>query len=114
MKTKLITRGRRLGAAVRLAVERRINHEFERFATRIRSVTVRWTDENGPKGGVDAACVVTVDAPTLGPIVTRAIAVGNRDAASLALRRAGRAISKKLDRLKFGRRRGDGLSSAGA
>ena len=74
MQTELIARGRQLTAGARLAIERRIRREFARFSRRIHKVTVRLTDENGPRGGVDAGCLVTVHMEPGGPIVARALA----------------------------------------
>lgn len=39
---------------------RRLEYALGRFGRRVRSVTVRLTDVNGPRGGVDKKCAVAV------------------------------------------------------
>ena len=107
MQTELIARGRQLTAGARFAIERRIRREFARFSRRIHKVTVRLTDENGPRGGVDAGCLVTVHMEPGGPIVARALALQMTEAASQAVRRAGRTLARRLDRLQSRRKRPD-------
>ena len=46
-------------AIVHLA-QARLSAALTHFAPRVRSLTVRLTDLNGPKGGVDKKCLVTI------------------------------------------------------
>lgn len=46
-------------AAVALA-RTRLESRFGRFAGRVRSLTVRLTDVNGPRGGPDKKCLIAV------------------------------------------------------
>ena len=58
----LETRGQnlRVSEALRTYVERRIQFALARFGARIERVTVRLTDVNGPRGGVDKQCRIAV------------------------------------------------------
>lgn len=60
MKLKVMRHDKSIGARLEGLVERQIGYALGRFETRIRSVTVRLSDLNGPKGGVDKQCKVMV------------------------------------------------------
>ena len=47
------------GASVALA-RKRLEFALGRFAGRVRSLTVRLTDVNGPRGGPDKKCLIAV------------------------------------------------------
>ncbi len=47
------------GEVVTLA-RRQLEFALGRFGSRVRSLTVRLSDLNGPKGGIDKRCLVTV------------------------------------------------------
>ena len=42
-------------------VQRRLRFALDRFAPRINRVTVRLVDLNGPRGGIDKQCRITVE-----------------------------------------------------
>ncbi|MCA9257584.1 MAG: hypothetical protein KDA61_00230 [Planctomycetales bacterium] len=100
MKTELVAKGRRLSNATREKLERRVHFELSRFSDRIQRIEVMLTDENGPRGGIDAGCRVTLFAKPFGEIVTRALAADLMEAASLALGRASKTLARRLDRLQ--------------
>jgi putative sigma-54 modulation protein len=79
-----------LTAALLAHVERRLRFAWSRFGQRIRHATVRLTDLNGRRGGVDKQCRVTV---TLSP-PSRKVMVGASDADLHA------AIDRAADRLE--------------
>lgn len=47
---------------------RRLQFALDRFRARIRRVRLRLTDQNGPRGGLDKKCLVTVTLPKIGTI----------------------------------------------
>jgi ribosomal subunit interface protein len=55
---KILLRGLGIGAtpAIERHVERRLGFALGRFGQRLRDVTVRFEDVNGPRGGVDKVC----------------------------------------------------------
>lgn len=70
-----------------------------RFSRTIRSVTIRFDDPNGPRGGVDQICSVTVHLirPGKDIVVTHAD-VDGRAALSRAMVRTARVVARRLDR----------------
>jgi len=79
---------------------RRIGFALGRFAGRIRTVSVRVTDVNGPRGGCDKACVVTVDAASPRPITVEERQPKLFAAVALAADRAGRATVRQFNRAR--------------
>lgn len=47
--------------ALRKYALRRLSFAVKRFEHRVRQVTVRLVDENGPRRGVDSRCSITAD-----------------------------------------------------
>lgn len=69
---------------------------------RIRSVTVRLIDLNGRNGGQDKRCVVQVKLDRLPKVVTEETQDDLSIAVNRALSRAGRAVSRRLERARKG------------
>ena len=67
---------------------------------RIRNVTVRLIDLNGRNGGQDQRCVVQVKLDRLPKVVTEETQVDLRVAVDRALSRAGRAVTRRLERAR--------------
>jgi putative sigma-54 modulation protein len=59
-------RGLQASPEVAELVSQRVNERLGRFASQLTSVLVRISDINGPKGGVDKRCQVTVQGPRFG------------------------------------------------
>lgn len=76
---------------------RRLEFALGRFASRIRSLRVRLTDLNGPRGGLDKQCLVTVrlDRPRR-VIVIEDVDPDEAVAMSRAVERAARAVSRAV------------------
>lgn len=86
-----------------------------RFSRSIRSVTIRFDDPNGPKGGVDKLCTVTIHLirPGEDVVVTHADVDGFA-ALSRAIVRAARVVARRLDRRRSWRMAGErGPESSG-
>jgi hypothetical protein len=77
---------------------RRLEFALGRFHGRIRSVTVRVADVNGPRGGVDKTCLVTIrlDASKRG-VVIEDTDVDAAVAIDRAADRASRAVARVLN-----------------
>lgn len=90
--------GVRLDASLLEYLERRLRFALGRFAPRIRRVTMRIADLNGPKGGVDKRCTVHI---ALHPAHEVFVAHADRDvrvAADLAAERAAGAVRREIAR----------------
>ena len=83
--------------ALKSFVRRRVAFALDRYVDRLRGVTVRLEDTNGPKGGLDKACRVQVDAPGEPPMMAAARAEDAYAAVALALERAAVVVDRRLD-----------------
>lgn len=81
-------------------VHRRLQYALGRFGDRLTRVAVRLSDINGPRGGVDKRCLVTVGVPGQHDIVARASKTDLYAAIDLAAQGAGRSLGKRLKRLR--------------
>lgn len=83
---------------------RRLLFALGQFGTRIRSVVLRLSDENGPRGGSDQRCLIEARIVNGGSVVAQ---VQDRDmyaAISRAAERVSRRVRAELDRERAGRR----------
>ncbi len=79
-------------------VTRRARLALSRFDTSIQAVTIRITDTNGPKGGIDMRCVVLMKLMSVGELVVHGEGENVFSALNQCLSRADRAISRSLER----------------
>ena len=73
---RIQVRARHVAVPPRFAqeVERHVQLAIGRFARRVHRVALRFSDLNGPRGGVDKACMVTVSLSRAGTVGYRAVA----------------------------------------
>ncbi|QDS99552.1 hypothetical protein HG15A2_28760 [Adhaeretor mobilis] len=76
----------------------RLMKTLARFSDRITRVDVTLTDENGPRGGVDKRCRLSVIMPGNGELATSAKDENPWKAIDRAVRRARRIVVTKLKR----------------
>ena len=104
MQIGIQTRGFDLTPALRAYCERRMRFALGSSSGKVRSVLIRLTDENGPKGGIDKRCSIRVVLHEA-PIV---VIVQDESDVYVAIDRAAdriaRAISRRLDRTYSTRR----------
>lgn len=81
-------------------IERRLQFCLGRFESRIRRVTVRILDINGPRGGADKRCRMTVCLVPSEVIVVQEINADLFAAIDRAAERAGQALARKLHRAR--------------
>ena len=79
-------------------VRRRVRFVLSRFAGSIQSITVSFTDLNGPKGSIDTRCVVSVKLSTPGEVVVQGEAELAYSALNYCLARTERTINRKLEK----------------
>ena len=79
-------------------VRERFEFALGRFAGRVRSITVRLGDLNGPRGGVDKTCAVTVqlDRPRR-VVVVEDVDADPMVAAGRVAARVSRSVSRAID-----------------
>ena len=87
-------------------IRERFGRHLGKFATQMERVEVRFSDENGPKGGVDRHCLVHLLLSSLPPIVVEDRGETDRVAFDLAAGRAERALKHSLNKHNFSMKRG--------
>jgi len=104
MKIEVRFRGIQASDALRDHVARRVHFQLSRFNGGVSSVVVRIGDINGPKGGADKRCHVTVRGPTISPVMIDDLSGDAYSAIDMALERAARTVGRELERLRASRR----------
>jgi ribosome-associated translation inhibitor RaiA len=89
--------------------DRRFRFALSRFADRIKSVTIRLEDLNGPKGGVDMNCRVNIQVLRHNEIALDVRDEGILAAIDRAAARAQRTVRRALDRRLERRSRRDSV-----
>jgi putative sigma-54 modulation protein len=98
MKLSIRTRSVELTDEVRDLVSKRMQFALDTFGDRIEDTSVYLMDLNGPKGGVDKLCQITIGAHGLGDVVVRETGVTLAAALNRASRRAKYRMSEALRR----------------
>jgi ribosomal subunit interface protein len=106
MKVEVRLRNIETSEALREFVARRSGYRLSRFDRHVDSVVVRIVDVNGPKGGADKRCHVTVRGRSLGAVTIEELNEDPYAAAHLALERAARTVRRELERASRSPRRG--------
>lgn len=97
MRMRIAIRTGGIPSQLAALARRRLEYALGRFGTRIRSVTVRLADVNGPRGGVDKTCVIAVRLePARRLIVIEDIDADAPVAIDRAADRAARAVARAL------------------
>jgi ribosomal subunit interface protein len=98
MRVDIRGRGFELGESLRQHVERRARFAIGRFSPRIVTLSVRLVDTNGPRGGVDKSCVMTVRLQRLGEVHVSEQDDDPYVAVDRATERLGRAVARAIER----------------
>ena len=87
-------------------IRRKLGMKLGKFATSIERVTVRVTDTNGPRGGIDQVCNVKVVLSGLPSVVVERRHAALHAAIDVALRASEQAVRRSVRRRRMKRRRG--------
>jgi putative sigma-54 modulation protein len=87
-----------LTAALLAHVERRLRFTLSRFGQKIRQVAVQLWDLNGPPGGLDRRCRVTVTLSPSGKVMVEARDADLHVAIDRAADRLERSVTRALER----------------
>ena len=98
MQIEIRGRAVELTQPIKEHVERRLSFALGRFGTQVRSARVRLEDLNGPKGGLDKRCRVTLSGDLIGQSFVEATDADLYTAIDRAAGAAGRAVSRSLER----------------
>ncbi len=86
-------------------IERRINFVLSSRYNQIQRITVRLSDTNGPRGGIDKRCHIHITLPRLRKIVIEDTESDLYVAINRATDRAGRTVNRRLARQYFKNRK---------
>lgn len=97
---RITTRGRGVEVTedLRERADRRVGFALDRFASDVAAVDVLLHDENGPRGGVDKHCQVTVRGTRGWQVRASVEATDAVVAIDDAVDRAGRAVARTIER----------------
>lgn len=111
--TPLTIRARpRLDAALDASVRDRTSRAMGRWARMIERITIRFADENGPRGGVDCRCALDIVVTGLPPVHVDRLAADPGAAFGPALRAAVQAVRRLLEHRQRSAGRAKGAAAA--
>jgi hypothetical protein len=79
-------------------IARRLHFALGRFASRIQKMTIRMTDVNGPRGGIDKHCRIAVALVPTGVVMIEDRGDDPFALVTAAAKRAGQAVRRELQR----------------
>ena len=104
MKMRLAAHGIELSDDLKDYIRRRVHFSLGRFAGRIRFLSVRLADVNGPRGGVDKRCDIRVDVGLRQQVFVCERQANLHAAVAFAMERADRAVQRQLKLASTGSR----------
>lgn len=104
MQIDIQARGFKLTEGLRTQAARRVRFALGSTSGRVRSVVIRLSDENGSRGGLDKRCTIRANLPGAPPVIIEQQEADLYVAIDRAADRAGRAVSRRLERTYGGRR----------
>ena len=99
MQLDLQAPGLTLGTTLRDHIANRLESVLSRCSDRIRHVSVRLRDINGPRGGVDKRCSIKVEMENAGAVRIEESGSELRSLIDRAMERTGRNVFKRLNRV---------------
>lgn len=106
MKIDVRVHGLEPSERVREHVLRHLHFNLGRFGAELGSVLVRVGDVNGPRGGVDKRCQVTLRGRLIGEFTVEGLEADSRTVIERTLERAARVAGRRLEKSRSARRRG--------
>jgi hypothetical protein len=88
------------GAQMRDISVERVRFALRRLADFVPHAKVRFSDVNGPRGGVDKRCQVELQTDKAGTVVIASLARDWRSALDRSLARATRVLTRSLQRIQ--------------
>ncbi len=96
MKMRLAAHGIELSDEFTDYIGRRVHFGLGRFVGRIRALSIRLADINGPRGGVDKRCDIRVDVGLRNQVIVCERQANLHAAVAFAMERAERAVERQL------------------
>lgn len=98
MKSTIIAKGIDASQALRDYISERMDDALFRAKDSINYITVRISDMNGPKGGIDKRCQVNLSLPGMPAVVISEVSASIDSAIDRAAQRAARVVERILRR----------------
>jgi ribosome-associated translation inhibitor RaiA len=96
MQLSIHTRSVEITDTLRDLISRRLHFALDVFQDRVSQASVYLADINGPRGGVDKSCHITVEIRGIGQILARAQATSTEAALTHASRRLKYLVSEAV------------------
>lgn len=100
MRVELRARSITINDGLRAHAERRLRFALGRFGPSISRVCLRLDDVNGPRGGIDKSCRLLVGLVQGGEVIVEDADGDLRVLIDRSAERAGRAVERRLERLR--------------
>ncbi|MDR0933831.1 MAG: HPF/RaiA family ribosome-associated protein [Burkholderiaceae bacterium] len=100
MTPTIIAKGVKASESLRNYITARLDTVLTRGQKNVQDITIRLTDTNGPRGGIDKRCQIQVKLPGMSPIVVTGLAADITSAIDMAAQRVSKAVSRVLSRAK--------------
>lgn len=104
MNIEIRSQGFKISEAMRGYTEHRLHFALRKFAGKLGAVTVRFSDVNGPRGGVDKLCRISVEVPPSATVAMQAINANLYTAIDRAAVCTERSLARRLRRRRDLRR----------
>lgn len=98
MQIVIYAKGLTLESDLKHHIEKRLHFALNWAKYHVSRVSVRLSDLNGPKGGLDKSCHIQLSAPGLGTVVIKDTESSFMTAIDRAADRIGHTLSRKLGR----------------
>ncbi|WP_295757186.1 HPF/RaiA family ribosome-associated protein [Undibacterium sp.] len=100
MRINIQARGFELTEALRLHTERRLQFAIDWASDEVRTVKVRFSDINGPRGGNDKCCTIQIPIVGHADLIIKDIEADLYVAIDKAADRIEHTLSRKLERVR--------------
>lgn len=100
MRINIQARGFELTESLRQHTERRLQFAIDWASDEVRTVKVRFSDVNGPRGGNDKCCMIQIPIAGQHDVVIKDIEADLYVAIDRAAERIERSLSRKLERVR--------------
>ncbi|WP_051304897.1 HPF/RaiA family ribosome-associated protein [Chitinilyticum litopenaei] len=98
MKPQIIVKNLKIDQHTHRYVMNRLRLALDRLLLKVGGITVRLTDVNGPRGGIDKTCQINLTVPGHKPIVVTERSVDLLAAIDRATHVAARSLSRMMKR----------------
>src|SRR5660397_78310 len=98
MQSTIVTKGIDVSGGIRDYIMERIDAAMIHAKDSIQYITVRLSDQNGPKGGIDKRCQIHMKPVGLPTVIVSDVSASVSDAVDGAMQRAERAVKRVLER----------------